>query len=191
MRPPHDAFEERILHEYKTRLFHREIPNYPNMSTTLQPIIDLMPEHANETPCKQPHRLSAQHQNELHEQLKLYLNKGWIRPSDSPFGALILFVPKKNGHLRMCIDYRSINKITKKDKYNLPDAELIIEQVQGAKYLSNIDLAHGYHQCMLDPSDIPKTAFRTPFGSYEWTVMTFGLTNAVPAFISLRHCRNI
>ena len=188
IRPPHDAFEERILREYKTRLFHREIPNYPNMSTTLHPIIELMSEHAQDTPCKQPHRLSAQHQNELHEQLKFYLNKGWIRPSDSPFGALILFVPKKNGHLRMCIDYRAINKITKKDKYNMPDAESIIEQVQGAKYLSNIDLAHGYHQCMLDPSDIPKTAFRTPFGSYEWTVMTFGLTNAVPAFI--RHITN-
>ena len=81
-------------------------------------------------------------------------------------------MPKKNGKFRMCFDYRGLNKITVKDKYPLPDAEQVIEQLDGAKYFSQLDLSHGYHQLILDPSDVEKTAFRTMFGAYEWKVMT-------------------
>ena len=83
----------------------------------------------------------------------------------------------------MCLDFRFINSLTVKDRYAIPEPEQIIEQLSGAKYFSQLDLTHGYHQCHLHPSDRPKTAFRTQFGSYEWKVMTFGLANAVPAFV--------
>jgi hypothetical protein len=168
--------------------FPQEIPNYPDAGVQIEPIIKLQPGHESDTPCRTPRKLDMLQHKELLAQLTYYLQKGFIKPSSSPYGACILFVPKKNGKFRMCYDYRALNKITIKDKSPLPDAEQIIEQLEGAKYFSQLDMAHGYHQCILAPEDREKTAFRTTFGSYEWTVMTFGLTNAVPAFI--RHITN-
>ena len=187
-RPPSTKLDELMWDEFgdkgKNR-FPQEIPNYPDAGTNIDPIIKLMPGHEHDYPCKTPRKLDKLQQKELLTQISYYLEKGWIQPSSSPYGACILFVPKKNGKFRMCFDYRQLNKITVKDKYPLPDAEQVIEQLEGAKYFSQLDLAHGYHQCILAPQDIEKTAFRTTFGSYEWKVMTFGFCNAVPAFVRL------
>ena len=105
---------------------------------------------------------------ELTEQLKDLLEKGFIRPSISPWGAPVLFVKKKNGSLRMCIDYRQLNKVTVKNKYPLPRIDDLFDQLQGSKCFSKIDLRFGYHQVRLRDEDIPKTAFRTRYGHYEF-----------------------
>ena len=169
-----------------TNLFPQEIPNFGESGVVLsEPIIKLVEGHEQDFPCRMTRKLNIKEQQELLSQIQFYMDKGWIQPSSSPYGAAILFVPKKNGKLRMCIDYRNLNKITKKDKYPLPDADLVIEQLQGARHFSQLDLSHGYHQLKLHPDDIPKTTFRSLFGAYEWKVLTFGLTNAVPAFVRI------
>ena len=122
---------------------------------------------------------------ELKEQLKDLLDKGFIRPSVSPWGAPVLFVRKKDGSLRMCIDYRQLNKVTIKNKYPLPRIDDLFDQLQGATCFSKIDLRCGYHQLRVRECDIPKTTFRTRYGHYEFLVMSFGLTNAPAAFMDL------
>ena len=113
------------------------------------------------------------------------LDKGFIRPSVSPWGAPVLFVKKKDGTLRMCIDYRQINKVTVKNKYPLPRIEDLFDQLKGASVFSKIDLRSGYYQLRVKDVDVPKTAFRTRYGHYEFLVMPFGLTNAPTAFMDL------
>ncbi|GJP75800.1 hypothetical protein CLOP_g6200 [Closterium sp. NIES-67] len=105
-----------------------------------------------------------------------------IRPSTSSFAALILFTPKKDRGLRMCIDYRALNNITIKSRYPIPRADDLIGQLRGAWIFSNIDIRKGYHQIRIAEADIPKTAFRTHYGSYEYTVMSFGLRNTPSTF---------
>ena len=121
----------------------------------------------------------------LKEQLKDLLDKGFIRPSTSPWGAPVLFVRKKDGSLRMCIDYRQLNKVTIKNIYPLPRIDDLFDQLQGARYFSKIDLCSGYHQVRVRESDIPKTAFRDRYRHYEFRVMSFGLTNAPGVFMDL------
>ncbi|GKC34089.1 putative reverse transcriptase domain-containing protein [Tanacetum coccineum] len=127
-----------------------------------------------------PYRLAPSEMKELSEQLKELSDKGFIRPSSSPWGAPILFVIKKDGSFRMCIDYQELNKLTLKNRYPLPRINDLFDQLQGSSVYSKIDLRSGYHQ-----EDIPKTAFRTRYGHYEFQVMPFGLTNAPAVFMDL------
>ena len=127
-------------------------------------------------------RLSQAELKELESQVKMMLAKGWIRPSSSPYGAPVLFVPKPNGTWRMCIDYRALNKLTVKNKFPLPRIDDLLDRLSPAKVFTSIDLAMGYHQIRIPPEDVPKTAFRTHLGLYEFTVLTLGLTNAPATF---------
>ncbi|GJY37062.1 putative reverse transcriptase domain-containing protein, partial [Tanacetum coccineum] len=122
---------------------------------------------------------------ELSEQLKELSDKGFIRPSSSPWGAPVLFVKKKDGSFRMCIDYRELNKLTVKNRYPLPRIDDLFDQLQGSSIYSKIDLRSGYHQLKVREEDISKTAFRTRYGHYEFQVMPFGLTNAPAVFMDL------
>jgi hypothetical protein len=103
---------------------------------------------------------------ELKKQIDELLEKGYIRPSTSPWAAPVLFVEKKDGTKRMCIDYRALNEVTIKNKYPLPRIEDLFDQLRGASVFSKIDLRSGYHQLRIRPSDIPKTAFITKYGLY-------------------------
>ena len=132
-----------------------------------------------------PYRMTPPELQELKKQLQELLEKGYIRPSVSPWGAPVLFVKKKDGTLRLCIDYRKLNQVTVKNKYPLPRIDDLFDQLQGAEVFSKIDLRSGYHQLKIAERDIPKTAFRTRYGHYEFLVMPFGLTNAPAAFMAL------
>ncbi|GKB58524.1 putative reverse transcriptase domain-containing protein, partial [Tanacetum coccineum] len=112
-------------------------------------------------------------------------DKGFIRPGSSPWGAPVLFVKKKDGSFQMCIDYRKLNKLTVKNRYPLPRIDDLFDQLQGSRVYSKIDLRSGYHQLRVREEDIPKTAFRTRYGHYEFQVMPFGLTNAPTVFMDL------
>ncbi|GJR41675.1 putative reverse transcriptase domain-containing protein [Tanacetum coccineum] len=122
---------------------------------------------------------------ELSKQLQELSEKGFIRPSSSPWGAPVLFVKKKDGSFRMCIDYRELNKLTIKNRYPLPRIDDLFDQLQGSSVYSKIDLRSGYHQLRIREEDIPITAFRTRYGHYEFQVMPFGLTNAPAVFMDL------
>ncbi|GJZ30361.1 ribonuclease H-like domain-containing protein [Tanacetum coccineum] len=128
--------------------------------------------------ARAPYRLAPSEMKELSEQLQELSDKGFIRPSSSPWGAPVLFVKKKDGSFRMCIDYRELNKLTVKNRYPLPRIDDLFDQLQGSSIYSKIDLRSGYHQLRVREQDIPKTAFRTRYGHYEFQVMPFGLTNA-------------
>jgi hypothetical protein len=146
-------------------------------------VIDLLP---GPTPIsKRPYRMSVEELKELKKQLTELQEAEYIRSNSSPCGAPVLFVQKKDGSQRMCMDYRSLNDVTVKNKYPLPRIEDLFDQMRGARVFSKIDLRSSYHQMRIRPSDIPKTAFSTRYGLYEFTVMSFGLTNAPAYFMNL------
>ncbi|GJR50307.1 putative reverse transcriptase domain-containing protein [Tanacetum coccineum] len=130
-----------------------------------------------------PYRLAPSEMKELSKQLQELSDKGFIRPSSSLWGAPVLFVKKKDGSFRMYIDYRELNKLTVKNRYPLPRIDDLFDQLQGSSVYSKINLRLGYHQLRVREGDIPKTAFRTRYGHYEFQVMPFGLTNAPTVFI--------
>lgn len=136
---------------------------------------------------KVPYRMAPKEMQELKTQLNELLEKGYIRPSASPWGAPVLFVKKNDGSLRLCIDYRGLNYVTIKNRYPLPRIDDLFDQLKGAGLFSKIDLRSGYHQIRIAEKDIPKTAFQTMYGDYEFTVMPFGLTNAPAVFMDLMH----
>ncbi|GKE56686.1 putative reverse transcriptase domain-containing protein, partial [Tanacetum coccineum] len=122
---------------------------------------------------------------ELSAKLQELQDKGFIRPSHSPWGVPVLFVKKKDGALCMCIDYREFNKLTIKNRYPLPRIDDLFDQLQGARYFSKIDLRSGYHQLRVYEEYIPKTAFRMRYRHFDFMVMPFGLTNAPAVFMDL------
>ena len=121
---------------------------------------------------------------ELKVQLQELLDKGHICPSMSPWGAPVLFIKKKDGTFRLCGDYRDLNCATVKNKYPFPRIDDLFDQLS-ASVFSKINLKSGYHQLNISPEDIPKTAFRTRYRHYEFTIMPFGLTKAPEAFMAL------
>ena len=172
-----------VIHKYLT-VFLDDLPGLPP-DRQIEFSIELVPGTA--PISKAPYRLAPAELKELKIQLEDLLEKGLIRPSHSPWGAPVLFVKKKDGSLRMCIDYRGLNKATIKNKYPLPHIHDLFDQLAGSKVFSKIDLRSGYHQLKIKEEDIPKTAFRTRYGHYEFLVMSFGLTNAPAAFMDLMH----
>lgn len=133
-------------------------------------------------PSRPTYRLSPREQDVLKTQLQELTEHGFIQPSKSPYGAPVLFVKKKEGDLRMCVDYRAVNKGTIKNRCPLPRVDELLDRLHGATVFSKIDLRSGYHQIRIQPEDIPKTAFRTRYGHFEFRVLPFGLTNAPATF---------
>jgi hypothetical protein len=163
-------------------VFPEELPGLPP-DREVEFVIELTPGTA--PISKAPYRMAPAELRELKEQLQDLLDKGFIRPSASPWGAPVLFVKKKDGSMRLCIDYRELNKVTIKNKYPLPRIDDLFDQLKGAQVFSKIDLRSGYHQLKIKAEDVAKTAFRTRYGHYEFLVMPFGLTNAPAAFMDL------
>ncbi|WVZ89497.1 hypothetical protein U9M48_035891 [Paspalum notatum var. saurae] len=160
-------------------VFPEELPGLPP-DRDVEFKIDLIPGMA--PVSRRPYRMAPDELKELKTQLQEQLDKGFIRPSSSPWGCPALFVEKKDqGGKRLCVDYRPLNAVTTKNKYPLPHIDILFDQLAGAKVFSKIDLRSGYYQIKIREEDIPKIAFSTRYGLYEYLVMSFGLTNA-PAF---------
>ena len=179
--------EEKKLEDIPTvrefpEVFPEDLPGLPPQRK-VEFRIDLAPGAA--PIVRAPYRLAPTEMQELSNQLQELSDKGFIRPSFSPWGAPVLFLKKKDGTFRMCIDYRELNKVTIKNRYPLPRIDDLFDQLQGSSYYSKIDLRSGYHQLHVQEEDIPKTAFRTRYGHYEFLVMPFGLTNAPAVFMDL------
>ena len=172
-----EARLKHLLGKYK-QVF-KDLPNGLPPDRGVQHTIELL---ENKTPFKHPYRLSPLELAEAKKQIAELLAKGFIQPSQSPFGAPILFVQKKDGSLRMCIDYRALNALTVRNRYPLPNISDLLDKFAGAQVFSSLDLASGYHQIRISEEDVPKTAFTTPFGHYEFKVLSFGLTNAPATF---------
>ena len=132
-----------------------------------------------------PHRMAPVELQELRVQLHELLDKGFVRPSTSPWGTPILFAKKKGKTLRLCIDYRQLNRVTIKNRYPLPRIDDLFDQLRGERVYFKIDLRTGYNQLRVRETDIPKTAFKTRYRHFEFTVMPFGLTNTLAAFMDL------
>ena len=129
--------------------------------------------------------MSVAHEEELQKRLQELVKAGHIRPSKSPWAAPVLFTPKKDGGLRFCVDYRGLNSVTERDQHPLPIPEDQFRRLNGSQIFSKIDLRSGYYQVRIAEEDVPKTAFTTAFGLFEFTVMPFGLTNAPATFMRL------
>lgn len=136
-------------------------------------------------PAMAPYRMAPLKLEELRKQLKGLLDAGYIRPLKALFGAPVLFQKKQDGSLRMCIDYRALNKLTVKNKYSIPLIVDLFDQLGGARCLTKLDLRSGYYQVRIADGDESKTAYVMRYGSYEFLVMPFGLTNALATFCTL------
>uniref|UniRef100_A0A0G4ICC9 Reverse transcriptase domain-containing protein n=1 Tax=Chromera velia CCMP2878 TaxID=1169474 RepID=A0A0G4ICC9_9ALVE len=165
----------RVVGEFRD-MFCDEIPKMPPRRE-VKFVINLEPGHS--LPACPPYRLSYGELDEMKRQLDDYLAKGFIRPSASTFAAPAFFVAKKDGSMRMCIDYRTINKITIKDKYAMPRAEDLLDRLHGAKVFSVLDIRQFFHQLCIRVGDEYKIAISTWYGNYEWLVMPFGMCNPV------------
>lgn len=173
-----DSKLRELLDEYQC--VFQDLPDGLPPERGVAHVVPLQP--GTKPPWRGLYRLSPAEKEEVEKQVQFLLKKGYITPSTSPFGAPILFAPKKDGTLRMCVDYRALNKATVKNRYALPRVDQLFDQLGKAKVFSLIDLAMGYHQIRIDELDCPKTAFRTHIGHYEYKVLCFGLTNAPATF---------
>jgi hypothetical protein len=162
-------------------VFPEDLPGLPSESD-VELVIELKPGTA--PISRRSYRMPPNELAELKIQLQDLLEKGFIRPSSSPWGCPAIFVKKKDQTLRMCVDYRPLNEVTIKNKYPLPRIDILFDQLTRARVFSKIDLRSGYHQ-RIRPEDIPKTAFTTQYGLFEYLVMSFGLTNAPTHFTYL------
>ncbi|GKD58403.1 putative reverse transcriptase domain-containing protein [Tanacetum coccineum] len=170
-----------VIHDF-IEVFPEEFPGLPP-PRQVEFRIDLVPGVA--PVARAPYRLAPSEMRELSVQLQELLKKGFIRPSSSPWGAPVLFMKKKDGSFRMCIDYRELNKLTVKNRYPLPRIDDLFNQLQGLSVYSKIDMQSGYHQLRIKEEDILITAFRTRYGHFVFHVMPFGLTNAPVVFMDL------
>ena len=166
------------LSEYQD-VFPEELTELPP-SRGLEHEIELEP--GSRPVARAAYKMSVPEAIELKEQLTLLIEQGFIRPSVSPWGAPVLFQKKKDGTFRLCIDFRGLNQCTIKNKYPIPRIDELLDRLYGAQYFSKIDLRSGYYQVKIRQEDIPKTAFNTRFGHFEFSVMPFGLTNAPATF---------
>ncbi len=170
-----------VVREYPD-VFPEELPGLPP-DRDVEFLIELLP--GTGPIAKRPYKMDVDELKELKKQLKEQFEKGFIRPSSSSWGAPVLFVEKKDSSKRLVMDYRSLNEMTIKNKYPLPNINDLFDQLKGAKVFSKIDLRSGYFQLKIREEDIPKTAFTTRYGLYEYTVMPFGLTNAPAYFMTM------
>jgi Reverse transcriptase (RNA-dependent DNA polymerase) len=154
----------------------------PGLPPELSVAMEIELEEGAKPVAKPAFRLSPAEMDELKKQLSLLLEKGLVRPSVSPWGAPVLFAPKKDGGLRMCLDYRALNTLTLKNKCPIPRIDEIFDRLQGAQHFTSLDLRKGYYQIRMRDTDIPKTCIRTRYGSFEFLVMPFGPTNAPSTF---------
>jgi hypothetical protein len=171
-----------VLEEFPD-VMPEELPEDLPLRRRVDHAIEVMP--GVEPPAKAPYRMSHEELKELKVQLEKLLAKGYIKPSKSPYGAPVLFVHKKDGTLSMCVDYRTLNKATVKNRYPLPRIDNLFDRLLGAKVFSRIDLRSGYYQIRIAEGDEEKTTCCTRYGSYEFMVMPFGLTNAPATFCTL------
>ncbi|GJU31405.1 putative nucleotidyltransferase, ribonuclease H [Tanacetum coccineum] len=170
-----------VIHDFP-EVFPEELPGLPP-PRQVEFRIDLVPGAA--PVARAPYRLAPSEMRELSVQLQELLEKGFIRPSSSPWGTPVLFVKKKDGSFRMCIDYRELNKLIVKNRYPLPRIDNLFDQLQGSSVYSKIDMRSGYQQLHIKEEDIPITAFRTRYGHFEFQVMPFRLTNVPAVFMDL------
>jgi hypothetical protein len=173
---------EEILKEYRD-VFPPKLPHSLPPRRDIDHRIEL--EQSSVPASRGIYRMSPAELDELKLQLEELSSSGFIQPSKSPFGAPVLFVKKKDGSMRMCVDYRALNKITVKNRYPLPRVDELFDRLRGARYFSKLDLRSGYHQVRIHPDDVQKTAFRTRYGHFEFLVLPFGLTNAPATFMHL------
>nr|GEW78871.1 hypothetical protein [Tanacetum cinerariifolium] len=166
-------------HESRLNIVHQNT----KVSGQVEFQIDLLPSAA--PVARAPYRLAPSEMKELSDQIKELADKGFIRPSSSPWGAPVLFIKKKDGSFWMCIDYREMKKLTVKNRYPLPKIDDLFDQLQESSVYSKIDMRSGYHQLRVREEDISKIAFRTRCGHYEFQVIPFGLTNAPAVFMDL------
>jgi hypothetical protein len=170
-----------VVNEF-TDVFPEELPGMPP-DRDIEFVINLKP---GTTPIyNTPYRMATPELAELKKHIKELLEKGFIRPSSSPWGAPVIFVPKKDGTQRLCVDYHALNEVTIKNKYPLPRIDDLFDQLYGACVFSKIDLRSAYHQLKIRECDIPKTTFILRYDLYEYMLMSFGLTNASAYFIYL------
>lgn len=175
----HDPKLRALLNRYR-HVFAESVPGCPPARPGIDMTIPLMP---GTLPVnKRLFRYSPREQEEIKQQVKELLEKDLIKPSSSPYGAPVLFVQKPDGSLRMCVDYRALNKVTVRNQFPIPRIDDLLDKLSKAKVFSSLDLASGYHQIRIAPEDQPKTAFKTPFGLYEFKVLPFGISNGPAAF---------
>lgn len=168
----------KLLSEFSS-IFSDALPGLPQDSG-FEHVIKL--EDNSKPVNRAPYKMSPAELDELKRQLKELLDLGLIRPSSSPYGSPVLFVRKPDGSMRMCIDYRALNRLTIRNSNPLPRIDECFDRLQGSSYFSSLDLKAGYHQIRIQESDVPKTAFNTRYGKFEWRVLPFGLCNAPPSF---------
>jgi hypothetical protein len=173
------GLEVLVVNEFPN-VFHEELSGMPP-DRDIEFVIELKP--GTISIYKTPFRMTTPELAELKEYIKELLEKEFIHPSSSPWGAPMIFVLKKDGTQRLCVDYRALNEVTVKNKYSLPRIDGMFDQLRGACVFSKIDLRSGYHQLKVRECDIPKTAFVLRYGLYEFTMMSFGLTNASTYFV--------